>query len=76
MFLKRVSKRAPFRNPFECYTDCVIGCKIEKEIYCLKLIKKKAQLTPKTSKLYQIANEFRDIGRKLDEEATSYKKKF
>jgi hypothetical protein len=25
MFLKRVSKRAPFRNPFECYTDCVIG---------------------------------------------------
>jgi hypothetical protein len=23
MFLKPVSKRTPFRNPFECYTDCV-----------------------------------------------------
>jgi hypothetical protein len=23
MFLKRVSKRPSFRNPFECYTDCV-----------------------------------------------------
>jgi hypothetical protein len=27
MFLKRVSKRAPFRNPFECYTDYIIGAK-------------------------------------------------
>jgi hypothetical protein len=23
----RVSKIATFRNPFECYTDCVIGAK-------------------------------------------------
>jgi hypothetical protein len=30
MFLKRVSKRAPFRNPFECYTDCVTGAKLKK----------------------------------------------
>jgi hypothetical protein len=36
---------------------------------------KTAQLTPKASKLYQIANEFRDIGRKLDQETKSYKKK-
>jgi hypothetical protein len=27
MFLTRVSKRAPFRNPFECYTDRVIAAK-------------------------------------------------
>jgi hypothetical protein len=38
-------------------------------------LKRKAQLTPKARKLYQIANEFRDIGRKLDEETKSYKKK-
>jgi hypothetical protein len=35
MFLKRVSKRAPFRNPFECYTDCVIGAKLINFMYTI-----------------------------------------